>query len=66
MAQDLNLDVRFGHNWWNGWHASNAAFYYALVNNPKMRYTTGLMLYENEQFFYVDKNGHKWSTNDGL
>ena len=66
VAQDLNLDVRFGHNWWNGWHASNAAFYYALVNNPKMRYTTGLMLYENEQFFYVDKNGHKWSTNDGL
>lgn len=65
-AKDLNIDIRFGHSYWNGWNASNAAFHDALVNNKKMRYTTSVMSHENGKLLYVDKNGHKWSTNNGL
>jgi hypothetical protein len=56
LAEELDLNVRFGCSWWNGHHASRRAMASALYSD-KLTYSTGMSKYENGKVSMVDKNG---------
>lgn len=58
IATELDLDVRFGSNYWNGHRASLRAFRAALIENEPT-YAVSYYKSVNGRMYGVDKNGIK-------
>lgn len=63
LADELDLDVRFGGSWWNGHQACLDVFEQALRTMPEddfNGYTTSFSVYKNGTSYMVDKNGVRY------
>ena len=56
LAKKLDLDIRFGSQYWNGHYASQGALVAGLLS-PDLQYQTGVLSYRNGKSVYIDQNG---------